>query len=91
MERAALLAEGRNFAAVMTWIADHGGEPEPTSVSSPAGGAAGSLVHDRPASVTRSPLRYVLPAGALAQAAPPTPEPSAVEPARVSGEGTPEL
>jgi hypothetical protein len=83
VERAALLAEGGDFAAVMTWIADHGGEPEATVMSSPAGGLHGSLIHDSGRIEDRSPRRFVLPAGALAAAASP---PSAREPAREHGE-----
>ena len=81
VERAALLAEGGNFAAVMAWIADHGGEPEPTAVSSATGGLHG----DRRGTAAHSPRRFVLPAGALAAAAPPPPASPAREPARELG------
>jgi hypothetical protein len=30
IERAAILAEGADFAAVMAWVIAHGGKPEPT-------------------------------------------------------------
>lgn len=69
VERAAILAEGGNFSAVMTWIADHGGEPEPIASSGAGGGLHG--VQDRRGAEPRSPLRFVLPAGALAGSAPP--------------------
>jgi hypothetical protein len=66
VERAALMAEGADFGAAVTWILAHGGEPETTAASAPrqglygprsdsAGGAAGS----------RTPQRFVLPPGAL--------------------------
>ena len=75
VERAALLAEGGNFSEVMTWITDHGGEPEPTAMSGPAGGLHGSLEHDQRGNESRAPLRFVLPAGALARAASPRQDP----------------
>jgi hypothetical protein len=66
VERAALMAEGADFGAAVTWILAHGGEPETAAASAPrrglygprsdsAGGAAGS----------GTPQRFVLPAGAL--------------------------
>ena len=63
VERAAILAEGGDFSAVMAWIAAHGGEPEPVAVSAPAGGLHG--LQDSRDAEPRSPRRFVLPAGAL--------------------------
>jgi hypothetical protein len=65
IERAAILAEGANSAAVMTWIAAHAGIPEATVATAPRHGLHGSRLNDSGAE-PRTPLRYVLPAGALA-------------------------
>jgi hypothetical protein len=63
IERAAILAEGAQAAAIVQWITDHAGQPE-----GPAPGAArglhGSRVDDR-STQRATPVRYVLPAGAL--------------------------
>jgi hypothetical protein len=62
IERAAIIAEGSNARAIEAWIVAHGGEA--------AAGAPGPAGGGLPAAPTtgrqRSPLRYTLPAGALA-------------------------
>jgi hypothetical protein len=64
IERAAILAEGADSAAVLTWIAAHEGEPE--ALAPTAGrGLYGAGLHDRGGAAPRTPLRYVLPPGAL--------------------------
>jgi hypothetical protein len=65
IERAALLAAGADFSAVMTWIRAHGGAPEAPAARLPHGlyGARESLAEPMP-------LRYILPGGALEQAPP---------------------
>lgn len=70
VERAAILAEGGDFSAVMAWIAAHGGEPEPTASSDPGRGLHGSLIHDSRGTEAPSPRRFILPAGALSRALP---------------------
>jgi len=65
IERAAVLAEGADFDAVMAWIVAHGGEPEATVPKSSGSGLHGSRVHDRGPSEPRTPSRFVLPADAL--------------------------
>jgi hypothetical protein len=65
IERAAILAEGADFAAIMAWIIAHGGKPETTVSASPRRGLHGSRLHDSDATGHRAPLRFVLPAGAL--------------------------
>lgn len=65
VERAAVLAEGADFDAVMAWIVAHGGEPEATVPKSSGSGLHGSRVHDRGPSEPRTPSRFVLPADAL--------------------------
>lgn len=62
IERAAILAEGADFDAVVGWIIAHEGRPEAAAPASTGGGLHGSRV----AQPARAPARYVLPAGALA-------------------------
>jgi hypothetical protein len=65
IERAAILAEGADFDAVMAWILAHGGEPEAAVPSSTRHGLHGSRLHSDSTSEPRVPSRFVLPAGAL--------------------------
>ena len=46
IERAAILAEGADFDAVMTWIVSHGGEPEVRAAKKTSSGLHGSRVQD---------------------------------------------
>jgi len=63
IERAAILAEGADFASVMAWIAEHDGRPEARAAPVSSRGLHGSRLdnfeHGQP------PLRYVLPAGTI--------------------------
>ena len=65
IERAAILAEGPEFEAVMAWIVAHGGEAEVSVERSTRHGLHGSRLHARGTSEPRVPSRFVLPAGAL--------------------------
>jgi hypothetical protein len=65
IERAAILAEGTDFASVMAWIADHDGQPEASVAAASTRGLHGSRLHNTGAEQHRPPLRYVLPAGTL--------------------------
>ncbi len=65
IERAAILAEGADFASVMTWIADHDGHPEATVAAGSTHGLHGSRLTNAGTEQGRTPLRYVLPAGTL--------------------------
>jgi hypothetical protein len=65
IERAAIVAEGGDAAAIMTWISDHGGTPEAAAPTTQRRGLHGSLLHAGGASEAREPSRFVLPAGAL--------------------------
>ena len=68
IERAAILAAGSDFTAIMAWVMAHGGKPETGPAAVPSGGLHGSRVTDgRPDEST--PLRFVLPPGALARQA----------------------
>lgn len=66
VERATLLAEGSSSAAIITWIAEHAGEPE--FAQAPASRDGGLHGDRRVAGAIRGPkpLRYVLPPEALA-------------------------
>jgi hypothetical protein len=64
IERAAIVAAGADFEAVMTWIVAHGGKPEAMVESSTRHGLHGSRLHAS-GSEPRAPSRFVLPAGAL--------------------------
>ena len=66
VERAALLAEGAQFPAIMAWITDHAGTPETTTAAAPSKGLHGPRMNS--AADPPKPLRYVLPPGALAGA-----------------------
>jgi hypothetical protein len=63
IERAAILAEGADFDAIMAWIVARGGEPEATVSKTSRSGLHGS--HDSGGSEPRTPPRFVLPPDAL--------------------------
>lgn len=65
IERAAILAEGADFASVIAWIEDHDGHPEPSAAARATRGLHGSRISSAGAGQLAPPLRYVLPAGAL--------------------------
>jgi hypothetical protein len=65
IERAAILAEGADFDAVMAWILAHGGEPEARATAAPARGLYGGRSEGRAAAGPQTPLRFVLPRGAM--------------------------
>jgi hypothetical protein len=63
IERASLLASGADFRAAVTWIEAHGGTSE---VALPRPGrSSGGLHSARQAPADPTPLRFVLPSGAL--------------------------
>jgi hypothetical protein len=64
VERAAILAEGSDLAAVEAWILAHGGKPE-AAVTAVSGRGVHSSLNDSRRAETSVPLRYVLPAGWL--------------------------
>ena len=65
IERAAILAEGADFPAVMAWITAHAGQPEPAVAAVPSRGLHSPRASDRGGAQPRPPLRFVLPAGTL--------------------------
>jgi hypothetical protein len=65
IERAAILAEGTDSAAIMAWIAAHAGTPEATVASAARHGLHGPRLNESGGTGPRTPLRFVLPAGVL--------------------------
>jgi hypothetical protein len=65
IERAAILAAGADFPAVMEWIAARAGKPDVAAAAPRGRGLHGSRFDDASAGMSRAPLRYILPAGAL--------------------------
>src|SRR5215211_4130842 len=65
IERAAILAEGGDAAAIVAWIIAHAGEPEATAPRASSGGLHGARLSHAPGAASDTPRRYVLPAGAL--------------------------
>jgi hypothetical protein len=65
IERAAILAAGSDFAAIMAWLIAHGGKPETVAAAAPMGGLHGARATDGGGERSNTPLRFVLPPGAL--------------------------
>lgn len=65
IERAAILAEGADFPAVLAWINAHGGVPETTVAVASGHGLHGPRASDGGGGQERAPQRYVLPTGTL--------------------------
>lgn len=66
--RAAILAEGADFAEVMSWITAHEGAPEASVAKAPTGGLHGERFGARADVAQQDARRWVLPPGALAEA-----------------------
>src|SRR5438132_9875323 len=64
IERAAILAEGGDFPAVMAWIEAHAGEAE-AAPSAAGRGLHGGRLGNPTGSEPKLPLRFVLPASTL--------------------------
>lgn len=64
IERASLQASGVDFTAALEWIEAHGGAPE--AVAAPARGRGLHSARQEAHAADRVPLRFILPAGALA-------------------------
>jgi hypothetical protein len=65
IERAAILAEGTDSAAIMAWITAHAGIPEATVATPPRHGLHGSRLGNHGGAESQTSPRFVLPAGAL--------------------------
>ena len=66
IERAAIVAEGADAAAIVAWILANAGRPEETAARAPGRGLHGTRLSSAPGASGDTPRRYVLPAGALA-------------------------
>ena len=66
IERAAILASGGDFRAILAWIEEHEGVPEAVAAAAPTGGLHGSRMSYGAGAPPGPPSRFVLPAGALA-------------------------
>jgi hypothetical protein len=65
IERAAILAEGSDSAAVVAWILAHGGRPEAPAAAGPARGLHSSRLSSTAETRASAPLLYVLPSDSL--------------------------
>jgi hypothetical protein len=65
IERAAIVAEGADSAAVVAWILDHEGEAEAAAETSSKRGLHSPRLSEPIGQEPRAPARYVLPAGTL--------------------------
>jgi len=65
IDRAAILAEGADCAAIEAWIVREGGEPHVDAAPPPGRGLHADRANARTSSASFGPSRYVLPAGAL--------------------------
>jgi enterochelin esterase-like enzyme len=65
IERAAILAAGADFPAVMDWIIAHSGTPDATVPTTRRRGLHGARISDGDAAAAGKPARFVLPAEGL--------------------------
>ena len=65
IERAAILAEGGEFPAILAWITDHAGQPEAAVAAASARGLHSARTNDQGVADRRPPQRYVLPTASL--------------------------
>jgi hypothetical protein len=65
IERAAILADALDADQILAWIAEHGGHPEDLAPLASSRGLHSSRLTDSTSAARRTPLRYMLPQGAL--------------------------
>jgi hypothetical protein len=65
VERAAILAEGAEFPAILAWINAHAGEPETAVRAASGGGLHSARMNNQATTDGRPPQRYVLPTASL--------------------------
>ena len=65
IERAAILAAGGDYPAIMEWIIAHSGRPETTVALARNRGLHGSRTNAGGAPASQQPMRFVLPANSL--------------------------
>jgi hypothetical protein len=63
IERAAIMAEGADSAAILAWVVKHADPPEALVASGSGGGLHGARMGNGGGADLRNPLRFVLPAG----------------------------
>jgi hypothetical protein len=78
IERAAIMAEGADSAAILAWVVEHAGPPEALAARGSGGGLHGARMGNGGGADLRNPLRFVLPAG-LCDAQPGGPADSPVD------------
>ena len=66
IERAAILAAGGDFRAILAWITAHDGTAEPLAPATRTSGLHGSRVAYGVNDADTTPVRFLLPAGSLA-------------------------
>jgi hypothetical protein len=65
IERAAIVAAGADYPAIMDWITAHAGTPDTTPPTGRNRGLHGSRMTDGNTPASKQPMRFVLPANAL--------------------------
>ena len=65
IERVAILAEGADFDAVMTWIVDRDGVAEAAATKPAPRGIHATRYHDTEGDAAPPPARFILPPGAI--------------------------
>lgn len=65
IERAAILAAGGDFQGILAWITAHDGQAEALAPPTPKGGLHGSRLAYGVNEADTTPVRFVLPSGAL--------------------------
>jgi len=65
IERAAIIAAGPDSAAILAWIAAHGGQPETAAPVVSGQGLHSARINGSSGVGSSSPRRYVLPPGVL--------------------------
>jgi hypothetical protein len=63
IERAAILAAGADYPAIIDWITAHSGTPEATAPATRSRGLHGSRITAGNGAASTQPMRFVLPAG----------------------------
>lgn len=65
IERAAILAAGGDYRAIMAWVLDHDGVAEAIAPTPTKGGLHGGRVGYATVAEAGEPVRFVIPAGVL--------------------------
>jgi hypothetical protein len=71
VERAAILADGADFDAVMAWVVAHGGTPETAVRAAPSHGLHGPRMTEGAGTAGGTPSRFILPPDAFELDSPP--------------------